>query len=117
MKLDNNMPESVRARLFSLCDLNRQEWRLLEEWFNNTQENFMNRFREEFHMLTEEDYEIIMLIRLNLTHEEIARIGNVTVKSFKMRRHRIKKKMQIECIHLSHFILQLYKEEANPEEP
>lgn len=109
MKQIDLIPETIRVCLISLHDLDRDGWLQLEQWINETQEDFVKRFREDYVSLSEEDYQIVMLIRIGLSHKRIARIGNVALKSFKMRRFRIKQKMQIECAHLTEFLLNLYK--------
>ena len=70
----------------------------------------MERLRADYPMLSEEDIQILMLIRSGLDCKEIARIGNVTPKSLRMRRYRIKQKMQVRCESLTEFVLALYRE-------
>lgn len=108
-KSTNQIPEHVCLQFGLLHDLDRKGWLQLEEWINETQTNFMRCFRKDYPSLSEGDYQIVMLIRIRLSHEEIAQIGNVTLKSFRMRRFRIKQKMQVGCSHLTCFLLNLYQ--------
>lgn len=110
IEIMNQLPYEIHKMLNRFQNLNRCEWRRLEEWINLSQDCFVERVRYDYSMLSEEDVHIIMLIRVGLTHKEIAHIGNVTLKSFKMRRYRMKKKMKIECSSFTEFILGLYRE-------
>ena len=91
-------------------DLDARGWRRLEELIDRTQARFVERLRTDYPMLSEEDIQILMLIRSGLDCKEIARIGNVTPKSLRMRRYRIKQKMGVRCESLTEFVLALYRE-------
>ncbi len=104
------LSNEIHTLLEPLQDLDKWGWWRLEELINLTQAHFVERLRADYPELSEEDVQVVMLIRVGLTHEEIARIGNVTLKSFRMRRYRIKRKMGVRCDSLTGFILALYRE-------
>ncbi len=53
--------------------------------------------------LTEDDFHIIFLLRTEKNHAEIAEFLNIKMSSFRVRRGRLKKKMNIEgTVH--HFV-------------
>ena len=65
--------------------------------------------RQDYPLLSEEDIHIIVLLRLEVSHEKIARQFHVLLASFRTRRYRIKKKMRVEDeYHLTEFIRRLY---------
>ena len=104
------LSNEIHTLLEPLQDLGKCGWKRLEELTNLLQEGFVEQLRVDYPTLSERDIQVIMLIRSGLTHEEIARIGNVTLKSFRMRRYRIKRKMGVRCDSLTGFILALYRE-------
>lgn len=105
----DQMPEYLREYFSKLHYLDDNAWQQLEEWSNNLQTDFMKSFRKDYPFLSKEDYRVIMLIRIGLTHNHIAKIENISLKSLRMRRYRIKQKMQIDCSHLTLFLVNLYK--------
>ena len=48
------------------------DWIKIEEFINNTQNQFVHRLAYNFPKLTQEDIHVILLMRLNLTNNEIA---------------------------------------------
>lgn len=85
-------------------NLDKAGWTELEQWVNQNQNQFAYRLRVDYPCLTEEDIKIILLLRVRLTHQEIANIMNVQLSSFRMRRWRIKKKMNINFQSFTEFI-------------
>lgn len=92
------------------AQIEKKDWEKLEQFVNREQNNFIVKLRHDYPMLLEEDIHIIILLRLKVSHEEIARMFHTLLASFRTRRYRIKKKMGIndEC-HFTEFILKLYK--------
>lgn len=85
-------------------NLDKAGWGELEQWVNQNQNQFAYRLRVDYLCLTEEDIKIILLLRVRLTHQEIANIMNVQLSSFRMRRWRIKHKMNINVRSFTEFI-------------
>lgn len=104
--------DEMRELLAPLLDLDKQGWKQLEQLIDDAQDHFAQRLRADYPCLSEDDIQIILLIRSGLTHQEIAKIGNIQLKSFRMRRWRIKQKMKIDCDSFTEFIKHLYKKEA-----
>lgn len=100
--------DEMKELLAPLFDLDKQGWTYLEQLINNAQSNFVQRLRMDYPCLSEDDIQIILLIRVGLTHQQMAKIGNIQLKSFRMRRWRIKQKMQIDCESFTEFIKSLY---------
>ena len=78
-----------------------------DDW--ETVEQYLVKLRQDYPLLSEEDIHIIVLLRLEVSHEKIARQFHILLASFRTRRYRIKKKMRIEDeYHLTKFIRRLY---------
>lgn len=86
------------------------DWEGLELALDEQQGNFVKRLRLEYPCLNKGDIHIIMLLRIGIPHHTIAFMRNITLKSFRMRRCRIKRKMGLDCPSFTQFILGLYKD-------
>lgn len=103
--------DEMKELLAPLLDLDKQGWVKLEQLVNKVQNNFVQRLRKDYPCLSEDDIQLILLIRAGLTHQEMAKVGNVQLKSFRMRRWRIKQKMKIDCDSFTEFIRNLYRDD------
>lgn len=83
-------------------------WSELENWINKTQNNFAEKLRSNYATLTEDDFHIIFLLRTKKDHAEIAEFLNIKMSSFRVRRGRLKKKMNVECNSFTDYINSLY---------
>lgn len=101
--------DEMKELLVPLLNLDKQGWMKLERLINKAQNNFVQRLRKDYLCLSEDDIQIILLIRAGLTHQEMSKVGNVQLKSFRMRRWRIKQKMKIDCDSFTEFIRNLYR--------
>ena len=72
------------------------DWIKIEEFINNTQNQFVHRLAYNFPKLTQEDIHVILLMRLNLTNNEIANFFNIQPLSLNTKRYRLKKKMELD---------------------
>ena len=81
---------------------------MLKEKINYIYPDFTNRIIQDFPLLTKDDLRIIILLRIGITHEDIARLCNIQLSSFRKRRMRLKQKMNIECKSISTFIQNMY---------
>lgn len=89
--------------------IKKEDWETVEQCLNKEQDNFVVKLRRDYLLLLEEDIHIIILLRLGVSHEKIARLFHILLASFRTRRYRIKKKMGIENeYHLTEFIQKLY---------
>ncbi|VFB13570.1 Uncharacterised protein [Bacteroides heparinolyticus] len=96
-------------KIFSLNYLNDSEWKELESFLNLSQNNFVEKLRQNFPILSQDDIRIIFLLRLGMKNSEIAKKLNILSTSFRMRRYRLKSKMGIKCCSLSEYIKNMYK--------
>lgn len=110
MKPNQLLIAEIHMLLEPRQDLDARGWKRLEELINRTQARFVERLRADYPMLSEEDVQIFMLVRAGLSSKEIACIGNITTKSLRMRRCRMKQKMGVCCENLVEFIRALYRE-------
>lgn len=88
--------------------LSEHEWGVLEQRTNQYHNNFAIKLRLDYPTLSEDDIHIILLLRIGMSHPQIARLTHVLMSSFRMRRSRLKKKMNIKCNSISDFIKNLY---------
>ena len=89
--------------------IKEDDWETVEQHLNKKQDNFVVKLRQDYPLLSEEDIHIIVLLRLEVSHEKIARQFHVLLASFRTRMYRIKKKMRVEDeYHLTEFIRRLY---------
>lgn len=95
--------------IHSSSKLERKDWNQVELFINRSQDNFVQKLRQDYTSLSEDDIRIALLIRMGLEHKEIASACNILLSSFRTRRSRLKKKMGVECESISKFIRTLYK--------
>lgn len=89
--------------------IKKEDWETVEQYINKEQDNFVVKLWQDYPLLLKEDIHIIVLLRLGVSHEKIARLFHILLASFRTRRYRIKKKMGIEDkYHLTEFIRRLY---------
>lgn len=89
--------------------IKKEDWETVEQYINKEQDNFVVKLRQDYPLLLEEDIHIIVLLRLGVSHEKIARLFHILLASFRTRRYRIKKKMGIKDeYHFTEFIRQIY---------
>ena len=99
---------NIRSSICSLSHLEEENWKQLEIDINMLFNNFAVQVKKDFPILTKDDIRIILLLRIELSHEDIARLCNIQLSSFRKRRSRLKKKMNIECDSISEFIKEMY---------
>jgi FixJ family two-component response regulator len=68
---------------------------LFESNFNQVHEQFYKKMLESYPTLTASDLKFAAYIKMNLTSKEIAPLLNITVKSLELKRHRLRKKMNL----------------------
>jgi len=81
-------------------------WKLLEEAFNNVDQEFLAKLKTEFTELSPSELKLCVYLRLNLSTKEIATLLNITPKSVEIKRYRLRKKLNLGSEdHLQDFIL------------
>lgn len=70
-------------------------WETFQKHFTNVHPNFFKALNAEYPNLTNNDLKACAYIRMNLSTKEVATLTNVTPKSVKMTRYRLKKKLNL----------------------
>ena len=70
-------------------------WKLLEEAFNNVDQEFLSKLKTEFTELSPSELKLCVYLRLNLSTKEIATLLNITPKSVEIKRYRLRKKLNL----------------------
>jgi len=85
-----------------------EEWNTFLKHFNNVHSDFFTKLKNKFPQLTPNDLKNCAYIRMNLSSKEIAILMNITPKSAKMTRYRLKKKFNLtEKDDINNFILSI----------
>jgi hypothetical protein len=96
---DSALATSQSERLIRMIDENIKddddERLLFESNFNQVHEQFYKKMLESYPTLTASDLKFAAYIKMNLTSKEIAPLLNITVKSLELKRHRLRKKMNL----------------------
>ena len=96
--------------LDTFSQIEKEDWDTVEQYLNEEQDNFVVKLRRDYPLLLEEDIHIILLLRLRVSHRKIARLFHILLASFRTRRYRVKKKMEIQGeYHFTEFIEKLYE--------
>jgi len=100
----NSFKELIRRIDENLTD--EDSWQLLEEAFNNVDQEFLSKLKTEFTELSPSELKLCVYLRLNLSTKEIATLLNITPKSVEIKRYRLRKKLNLGSEdHLQDFIL------------
>ena len=98
---DKNLVISQSDRLIKKIDNNikdeHEEWMLFESNFNQVHEQFYKNMLEKYPGLTANDLKFAAYLKMNLTSKEIAPLLSITVKSLELKRHRLRKKMNMSA--------------------
>lgn len=105
---NNKLLQDINLTIHKQTLLKEEDWIMLKEKINYIYPDFTNRIIQDFPLLTKDDLRIIILLRIGITHEDIARLCNIQLSSFRKRRMRLKQKMNIECKSISTFIQNMY---------
>lgn len=71
-------------------------WHLLEEAFNNIDNEFLSKLKNEFSDLSPSELKMCVYLRLNLSTKEIATLLNIAPKSVEIKRYRLRKKLRLD---------------------
>lgn len=83
-----NIKELLKQAQFSSKD-----WDKIEQYINETQNQFVSKLTDKYPALSKEDIHTILLMRLNISNIEIAAFYNIQLSSLTTKRYRIMKKM------------------------
>jgi hypothetical protein len=96
---DKTVAMNQSDRLVKMIDNNikdeHDEWLLFESNFNQVHEQFYKKMLEKYPTLTASDLKFAAYVKMNLTSKEIAPLLNITIKSLELKRHRLRKKMNL----------------------
>lgn len=112
MKTDNNINKEdqigdLKHFIYSSKYLTQGNWKIIEKVIDSSQNDFIRKMRNLFPSLTEDDIHIILLLRMGFTNKEVTRVCDILLESFRKRRYRLKKKMNIKCDSISDYIREL----------
>jgi hypothetical protein len=100
-KSDKSLVINHSDRLIKMIDNNikdeHEEWMLFESNFNQVHEQFYKNMLEKYPGLTANDLKFAAYLKMNLSSKEIAPLLNITVKSLELKRHRLRKKMNMSA--------------------
>jgi len=83
------------------------DWQKFQQHFNQVHPHFFDTLRSGYPNLTVNDLRLCAYLRMNLTTKEIASIMNIEPQSARMKRYRLKKKMELtEEVDLQVYITQ-----------
>jgi len=81
--------------------LSPDDWKEIEIFLNNTDDEFVERLKNQFQELTMKDIQFLMLIKLKIPYESIAVIYNIEEKSVKQRLFLFKSKLRLSTGQMS----------------
>lgn len=79
----------------------------LELWVNFHQDGFIYKLRHYYPVLSEDDIHVILLLRIDFSNAQISELFHILGSSFRIRRSRLKKKMNVSCKSITDFIKSL----------
>ena len=74
---------------------NNKDLEQFNKQLENVNRHFIERLKNNFTNLTENELQLCILLRLRLSSKEIASITNITSKSVDMNRYRLRKKLSL----------------------
>lgn len=96
-KTPDNQKSSLN-RLIRLIDANltnNDDWMLFETNFNHLNSKFYERLSKMHPLLTSKDLRFCGFLKMNLSTKELASLLSVSVRSLELKRHRLRKKLNL----------------------
>ncbi|MBQ8501214.1 MAG: helix-turn-helix domain-containing protein [Bacteroides sp.] len=100
--------QEIQSNIIQTQYLKENDWHTLRDKVNDIYPHFTDRIMIDFPNLSKDDLRIILLLRIGISHKEIARLCNIQLSSFRKRRNRLKQKMNIQCDSISQYIKEMY---------
>jgi ligand-binding sensor domain-containing protein/DNA-binding CsgD family transcriptional regulator len=87
---------------------NENQWAVFETAFDEVHEDFLERIKEKFPLLTPREMRLCAYLKMNISSKEISSLMNISIRGVEISRYRLRKKMGIERdTNLTKFILEL----------
>jgi DNA-binding CsgD family transcriptional regulator len=86
---------NLKKRIKKEIDI-KQQSKIFETYFDEVHEEFFEKLKEKFPVLTPNDLRICAFIRMNLTTQEIATILNISYRGAEISRYRLRKKLGLD---------------------
>ena len=78
-------------------NINKEDsWNIFKEAFDNADNDFLKKVKQDHPTLTPNDLRLCAYLRLNLSSKEIAPLLNISVRSVEIKRYRLRKKMNLD---------------------
>lgn len=112
LNVQNDWETIYEAQIYisSLSVISNHDWSQLELWINLHQDGFIYKLRRYYPALSEDDIHIILLLRIGFNNAQISELFNVLESSFRIRRSRLKKKMNVTCESIIDYVKSLHFE-------
>lgn len=94
----------TQVYIMSLSVIRTYDWNKIELWINLHQNGFVYKLRRYYPVLSEDDIHIILLLRIDFNNAQISELLHILGSSFRIRRCRLKKKMNVTCESITDFI-------------
>ena len=115
MQNENNLSRQMQIGdlkqfIYSSKHLTQGDWKDVERVVDSFQDDFIDKIRTTYPLLSEDDIHIILLLRIDFNNAQISELFHVLESSFRIRRSRLKKKMNVACESITDFVKSLYLE-------
>lgn len=106
LNTQNDWETTYDAQVYitSLSVIRNYDWNKIELWINLHQNGFVYKLRRYYPVLSEDDIHIILLLRIDFNNAQISELLHILGSSFRIRRCRLKKKMNVTCESITDFI-------------
>lgn len=95
--------------IFKSSTISDDDWIELEKLVDEAMDGFVNKLRNKFKGLSEDDIKCVVLLRLGFDNVQLTNVLNIQKDSVLMKRHRIRKRMQVEAsLNLDNYIKRLF---------
>lgn len=93
---DKNLKRNMRSFIAKIrVDVKRENWQEFENHFEKIHPSFLKTIKENYSCLTQNEIELCMLFKLNMTTNEIVSLTHKTKETLKKARYRLRKKLGI----------------------
>ena len=94
-KTGNNHDVKSALQLLHGMEKNSSNWDQFASHFNEISNDFLQKLKTRYPMLTNSDLKVCAYLQLNLSSKEIAQLMNISIRGVEMSRYRIRKKLNL----------------------